>query len=32
MGLIKAAIGTIGGTLADRWNEFFTAMHFRLMC
>lgn len=23
MGLIKAAIGTIGGTLADQWKEFF---------
>ena len=32
MGLIKAAIGTIGGTLADQWKEIFTAMHFRLMC
>ena len=23
MGLIKAAIGTLGGTLADQWKEFF---------
>ena len=23
MGLIKSAIGTIGGTLADQWKEFF---------
>lgn len=24
MGLIKAAVGAIGGTLADQWKEFFT--------
>ena len=23
MGLIKAAIGALGGTLADQWKEFF---------
>ena len=23
MGLIKAAIGAVGGTLADQWKEFF---------
>ena len=23
MGLIKAAIGSLGGTLADQWKEFF---------
>ena len=23
MGLIKAGIGAIGGTLADQWKEFF---------
>ena len=24
MGLIRAAIGSIGGTLADQWKDFFT--------
>ena len=24
MGLIKAGIGALGGTLADQWKEFFT--------
>ena len=24
MGLIKAALGAAGGTLADQWKEFFT--------
>ncbi len=23
MGLIKAGIGAVGGTLADQWKEFF---------
>ena len=23
MGLIKAAIGAVGGTMADQWKEFF---------
>ena len=23
MGLIKAAVGAVGGTLADQWKEFF---------
>ena len=25
MGLIKAGLGALGGTLADQWKEFFTA-------
>ena len=24
MGLIQAAVGAIGGTLADQWKDFFT--------
>lgn len=24
MGLIKAGMGAVGGTLADQWKEFFT--------
>lgn len=27
MGLIKAGIGALGGTLADQWKEFSTAKH-----
>lgn len=26
MGLIKAALGAAGGTLADQWKEFSTVM------
>lgn len=31
MGLIKAGIGALGGTLADQWKEFSIVMRFPMM-
>lgn len=28
MGLIKAAMGAVGGTMADQWKEFFSCDAF----
>ena len=30
MGLIKAGIGALGGTLADQWKEFFYCLYLSL--
>ena len=32
MGLIKAGMGALGGTLADQWKEFSIAMRWIRMC
>lgn len=32
MGLIKAGMGALGGTLADQWKEFSTVILWTKMC